>query len=162
MALHSNPLIQEELSNWCEEEAVDEKHALLLLGVPAKTDVSDIEETTQTIKVLGQVRVRDTKVGPSPCSLLVLCESREAIDPARIPLELPVADGEETWKIIISKKCEANSIGFEEKFSSFLAGEGKTMQDVRELFSSGSPMTSTPESIIQAVGELLGKIGKVR
>lgn len=83
------------------------------------------------IKALG--RVRDAKVGPNPCSLLVLWESREVIDHTRIPLEL-VADREQTWKIIISKKCEVNSIELEEDFSIFLSGDGKSLQDVRELF----------------------------
>lgn len=157
MAFHSNPFIQEELSHWCEEAIVNEKHALLLLGVPVNTDVSQIEETVQRVKALGRVRVRDTKVGPSPSSLIVLCECREVIDPTRMPIELQIGDEEETWKIVVSKKCETTGIGFADKFSSFLNGEGKTIKDVQELLSPLSSSAGSPESIIRAVGELLEK-----
>ncbi|XP_067264299.1 paraneoplastic antigen Ma1 homolog [Chanodichthys erythropterus] len=157
MAFHSNPFIQEELSHWCEEAIVNEKHALLLLGVPANTDVSQIEEAVQRVKALGRVCVRDTKVGPSPSSLIVLCECCEVIDPTHMPIELQIGDEEETWKIVVSKKCETTSIGFADKFSSLLNGEGKTIKDVQELLSPLSSSAGSPESIIRAVGELLEK-----
>lgn len=52
---------------------IDQKHAVLLLGVPADVGVALIEETIQTVKALGRVR--------TPGFLLVLCECKEV----RIP-----------------------------------------------------------------------------
>ncbi|KAK2840903.1 hypothetical protein Q7C36_012482 [Tachysurus vachellii] len=121
MAFESNPLLLAELSKWCKEAEIEEAHAILLLGVPATTEVSYIEDTVQTVKALGRVRVRDNKLGPSPDTLLILCECKEVIDPAR----------------------------FSKKFEMFLTAEGKTMTDIQALFSPFHSNAAAPESIIR-------------
>uniref|UniRef100_A0AAR2LNH2 Paraneoplastic antigen Ma-like N-terminal domain-containing protein n=1 Tax=Pygocentrus nattereri TaxID=42514 RepID=A0AAR2LNH2_PYGNA len=47
------------LRNWCRGEGLDIKHVFMLIGVPEDTDVAYIEETMQSIKALGRVRVRE-------------------------------------------------------------------------------------------------------
>lgn len=46
--------LQAELDDCCQKATTDLKHAVLLLGVPADVEVARIEETTETIKVLGR------------------------------------------------------------------------------------------------------------
>ncbi|XP_067266693.1 uncharacterized protein [Chanodichthys erythropterus] len=157
MAVGSSPLLHAELSKWCKEAEIEETHAILLIGVPATTEVAIIEDTVQTVKVLGRVRVRDSKLGPSPGTLLVICECREVIDPARIPAELQRPDGEESWKVVVVP-VDVSASEFSKKLSKFLTDEGKSMTDVQALFSPHS--SSSPESIIRAVGELLEKTTK--
>ncbi|KAL1280956.1 hypothetical protein QQF64_015556 [Cirrhinus molitorella] len=82
MAFASSPLLLAELSKWCKEVEIEEAHAILLIGVPATTEVSCIEDAVQMVKALWRVRVRDLTVGPSPGTLLILCKCREVIDPA--------------------------------------------------------------------------------
>ena len=60
MVFKQYPLLLAELSEWCEEITVAENHALLVIGFLANTEVADIENTVQTIKALGRVRVRDS------------------------------------------------------------------------------------------------------
>uniref|UniRef100_A0AAQ5X7C8 Paraneoplastic antigen Ma-like N-terminal domain-containing protein n=1 Tax=Amphiprion ocellaris TaxID=80972 RepID=A0AAQ5X7C8_AMPOC len=65
-----------QLVNWCRGELVDVKHALLLYGVPESVSITEIEETAETIKVLGKVVVRGKMFHPQQQSLMVLCEPR--------------------------------------------------------------------------------------
>ena len=49
--------LADTLRKWCRGEGLDESRALLTV-VPENTEISVIEETLQTIKCLGRVRVR--------------------------------------------------------------------------------------------------------
>lgn len=131
----------------------------MLVGVPSNTEVSYIEDTVQTVKALGRVRVRDTKLGPSPGTLLILCECKEVIDPNRVPAELLLADGEQSWKVIVAP-VDISTSEFSKKFEMFLTAEGKTMTDIQALFAPPHSSAASPESIIRAVGELLEKTSK--
>lgn len=159
MAFAQDPILLAELSKWCKEKEVEENHGILLIGVPAQTDVMFIEETLQTVKAFGRVRVRDSRSGPSSSTILVLCECREVIDPTRIPPELLPAPGEETWKVVVAS-AEGPVSEFSKKLSMFLSEEGKSMSDLQALFTQSGSTTSSPESIIRAVGELLEKTSK--
>lgn len=156
MAFKSDSLLSVELSNWCKEAVIEESHAIMLMGVPATTDVACIEEAVETIKAVGRVRVRDSKKGQSPDTVLILCECREVIDPTRIPAELLRAEGEETWRVIVAP-VDVPAFGFSEKLAKFLHQEGKSMTDLESLFHSTSSSAGSPESIIRAVGDLLEK-----
>jgi len=59
MAFAQDPMLLGELSKWCKEKDIEEKRGLLIIGVPTQTDVMFIEETVQTLKSFGRVRVRD-------------------------------------------------------------------------------------------------------
>lgn len=156
MAFKSDSLLSVELSNWCKEAVIEESHAIMLMGVPATTDVACIEEAVETIKAVGRVRVRDSKKGQSPDTVLILCECREVIDPTRIPAELLRAEGGETWRVIVAP-VDVPAFGFSEKLAKFLHQEGKSMTDLESLFHSTSSSAGSPESIIRAVGDLLEK-----
>uniref|UniRef100_A0A672FVH9 Paraneoplastic antigen Ma-like N-terminal domain-containing protein n=1 Tax=Salarias fasciatus TaxID=181472 RepID=A0A672FVH9_SALFA len=69
----------DKLKKWCRGEAIDESHALLTV-VPENTEIAVVEETLQTIKCLGRVRVRGRILGDTEKDMLVLCESRESGD----------------------------------------------------------------------------------
>lgn len=47
--------LQTELDEWCQKAIVDQKHAVLLLEVPADLEVTHIEQTVHTVKALGRV-----------------------------------------------------------------------------------------------------------
>ncbi|XP_051991259.1 paraneoplastic antigen Ma2 [Xyrauchen texanus] len=159
MAFAQDSMLLAEFSKWCKEKDIEENHGLLLIGVPAQTDVMFIEETVQTVKSFGRVRVRDSRAGPSSSTILVLCECREVIDPTRIPAELLPAPGEETWKVVVAS-TEVPVSEFSQKLSKFLIEEGKSMSDLQALFTQSGSTTSSPESIIHAVGEQLEKTSK--
>ncbi|KAL0151367.1 hypothetical protein M9458_053361 [Cirrhinus mrigala] len=159
MAFGQDPVLLAELSKWCKDVNIDEKHGILLIGVPAKNDVAFIEETAQAVKAFGRVRVRDSRVGPTPNASLVLSECREVINPSHIPPELVPAPGEETWKVVVASAAVPVS-DFSQKLSKFLSEEGKSMSDLPALFTQPSSNAGSPESIIHAVGELLEKTSK--
>lgn len=151
---------QAELDDWCQQAVIDRKHAVLLLGVPSDIEVARIEETVQTVKVLGRVRVRDCKAGTKPGFVLVLCECKEVIDPSRIPAEVIPEGGRKPWKMIVADSDESPTSGFAAKLSQLLKQEGKSFSDLQAMFTPPNPNAGSPESIIRAVGELLEKTAK--
>ncbi|XP_052387224.1 uncharacterized protein LOC127934090 [Carassius gibelio] len=153
-------VLQAELDNWCQKAIIDQKHAVLLLGVPADVEGPLIEETMQTVKALGRVRVRDCKEGLTPGFLLVLCECKEVVDPSRVPEEVIPERGGAPWKMIVAKSAEGPPAGFAEKLSKLLTQEGKSFTDLQAMFSTPSSNAGSPEAIIRAVGELLEKTSK--
>ncbi|RXN25500.1 Retrovirus-related Pol polyprotein from transposon 297 [Labeo rohita] len=164
MALRNDPSLQAALISWCKEAGIDESHALMLINVPAHTDVAAIEEIMEAVKVLGRVRVRDTREGPTSRFLLVLCESKQAIDPTRLPPEVSPGERKEPWTVIAVQARESvpdpASGGFTERLAKFLMEEGKSLNDVQALLTPRSSTDSSPESIIRAVGEILEKTVK--
>ncbi|RXN17862.1 Retrovirus-related Pol polyprotein from transposon 297 [Labeo rohita] len=156
----ADSFLQAELDSWCQKAIVDQKHAVLLLGVPADLEVAHIEETVQKVKALGRVRVRDYKEGPTPGFLLVLCECKEVVDPSRLPVDVIPEGGGKPWKMVAAKSAESPPAGFAEKLSNLLVQEGKSISDLQAMFSSPSSNAGSPEAIIRAVGELLEKTSK--
>ncbi|XP_037553330.1 paraneoplastic antigen Ma1 homolog, partial [Nematolebias whitei] len=102
MTMDSNIVYAEmgtRLRDWCQGESLDETRAVLAL-VPTGVEVAQIEETLQTVKVLGRVRVRVAQSPPT---------------------------------------------------------EGEQPQAVKTLLDAAGP-TSSVESIIRAVGDVLAKV----
>ncbi|KAL2093139.1 hypothetical protein ACEWY4_010451 [Coilia grayii] len=145
----------EELVHWCEDALIDTDHAVVLIGVPADAEVAFIEETAETIKVFGRVRVRSTKSDTTAASKLVLCECREKIDLSRVPAVVLPKDSEQAWKIEVVRGVDPAPHDFGEKLKKLLHAEGKSLSDVQALFSPFP--VSSPEAVIRAVGELLEK-----
>lgn len=145
-----------ELCSWSADEKIDPQHAILLVGVPADTDVAFIEDTVQTVKVFGRVRARATKEGTVPGTLLVLCECREKICPAQVPSEVLPSSGE-TWEIVVIKDEDPNMNAFSGRLAQFLNREGKSITDLQSLINPLVSNVTSPETIIRAIGELLEK-----
>ncbi|XP_056611090.1 paraneoplastic antigen Ma2 homolog [Triplophysa dalaica] len=122
--------------------------------------VARIEEIIQTVKVLGRVRVRDQKEGIAPGFLSVFCEFKEEVNPSLLPVEHRPEVSAKPWKIIVACSDEARQTGFEGKLADLLVQEGKSLLDLRAMFSSSSSESGTPESIIRAVSDLLEKTSK--
>lgn len=148
MEFKSDALLAAELTEWSKEALIDENHAIMLLGVPSTMEVACIEDTVQTIKAVGKVRVRDTKRGATPDTVMVLCECREIIDSSRIPAELLRADGEDPWRVIVAS-ADVHASDFAEKLKKCLRDEGKSMSDVGSLFHSSGSNVASPESIFR-------------
>ncbi|XP_054862316.1 uncharacterized protein LOC129347852 [Amphiprion ocellaris] len=135
-----------QLMNWCVGEGLDPVKALLLKDVPPDAAVDFIEETLQTIKALGKVRVRGRMYDPQSRSLTVLCECREKVDASAIPPDVLPEESAVSWRIFGLSEQEQ-----EEKPPVPGAGNG---QDVSPL------QASTPEAIIRAVGDILEKTSR--
>ncbi|XP_068451557.1 uncharacterized protein [Clinocottus analis] len=145
-----------DLTNWCRGEGVDVEHALLMYGVPENITVDEIEETAETIKALGKVRVRGKMFHSQHQSLMVLCECREVIDPTKIPPEVMPIIGGNVWNTVhaVADQDAGSTKDFTEKLLTLLQQEGKTMDDIQRVCSPNIPGNSSPESIIRAVGDV--------
>ncbi|XP_054916007.1 paraneoplastic antigen Ma2 homolog [Poeciliopsis prolifica] len=155
-----------ELKGWCRGEGLEEAKALLVV-VPEDVEIAKIEETLETIKCLGRVRVRGRQSHTSLSCHMVLCECRENIPRENAPTEVLEPDSGQRWPIVTLEDESPASNDFAQKVKSLLETEGKTMEDIQSLFSkpaqpqhhSDPPINST-ESILQAVGDLLEKTRK--
>ncbi|KAK7880544.1 hypothetical protein WMY93_032815, partial [Mugilogobius chulae] len=132
-------------------EGLDLTNALLVKDVPPEAEVSFIEETLQTIKGLGRVKVRGRMYDPQSQSLTVLCECREKVNAAAIPLDVVPEGSAVAWRIFGPSE--------QEEAQGQAAGDG---QNVPQPDSSlQSPLqASTPEAIIRAVGDILQMTSK--
>lgn len=150
---------REELRGWCKGEALSEDHALMVV-IPEDLEIAQIEETVQTIKCFGRVRVRGRMFKSNLKSFFVLCESKEKIDPTLVPPEVLPVGGAEPWKIVIASGDDTCSEDFTTKVHTLLQSEGKTAEDIQAMFSSAVSENSSPDAIIRAVGDLLERTGK--
>lgn len=131
---------------WCKGEGIDPAKALLVKDVPEDEDISFIEETLQSIKALGRVKVRGGMYDPQSQSLTVLCECREAVNAKTLPLDVLPQGSNLSWRIF-GPKAEKNEP------QNPAAGESPHPD-----LSQASPLqASTPEAIIRAVGDILQK-----
>ncbi|KAK7915621.1 hypothetical protein WMY93_011382 [Mugilogobius chulae] len=148
----AQPVGMAQLKNWCFGEGLDLANALLVKDVPPEVEVSFIEETLQTIKALGRVKVRGRMYDPHSQSLTVLCECREKVNAAAIPLDAVSEGSAVAWRIFGPSEQEEEAQGQ-------AAGDG---QNVPQPDSSlQSPLqASTPEAIIRAVGDILQMTSK--
>ncbi|XP_007545199.2 paraneoplastic antigen Ma3 homolog, partial [Poecilia formosa] len=148
-----------KLKNWCLGEGINESHALLT-KVPQNTEVAQIEETLQTIKCLGRVRVRGRMFDESTDQILVLCECREKLTNADIPNEVLTLDESTVWPVFIVAESSSADEDFSVKLNTLLQAEGKTAEDVHALLTGSEPVPSPTESLIRAVSDLLDKAAK--
>ncbi|CAL9706650.1 unnamed protein product [Knipowitschia caucasica] len=149
----------DKLKKWCRGEALDESHALLTV-VPENTDVALIEETLQSIKCIGRVRVRGRMLSDTDNNVLVLCECRETVTVEEVPSEVLAPEGLTTWPIITAKDTSEAEEDFNVKLKALLEAEGKTFGDVQALFTEPQQPTSSAEMLIRAVTDLLDKTSK--
>lgn len=90
-----------ELKGWCRGEALDEAHAVMVL-IQEDVDPSAIEETMQTVKCLGRVRVRGRIFNSQLNRYLVLCECKEVVKDEIVPFEVLPIYGGGPWPVIIA------------------------------------------------------------
>lgn len=138
---------------------MDESHALLT-KVPQNTEIAQIEETLQTLKCLGRVRVRGRMLDESTDQILVLCECRERLTNADLPNEVLSSDESTAWPIFIISETSSDEGDFRSKLNALLHAEGKTVDDVQALLAEPEPVPSSTESLIRAVSDLLDKATK--
>lgn len=78
----------------------------------------------------GCVRVRYRKFNIDADSLLVLCETKEKINPHLVPPEVRPAGSGIVWNFVIAEDTSAPE-NFSSKLRNFLTAEGKTLADLQ-------------------------------
>lgn len=136
--------LEAELREWCEGESLAEDHMLLAL-VPKGTEVDQIEQTLETVKILGRVRVRGRMFNRKLDRVMALCECREKIDPTKVPSEVKHLTADTSWPIIIASKRSTSD---------------EDTPNPLQVLIDASASNSSAESIILAVGDVLSKMGK--
>ncbi|CAI5671484.1 unnamed protein product [Oreochromis niloticus] len=154
-----------ELKRWCRGEGLEEAKTLLVL-VPEEVEIAQIEETLETIKCLGRVRVRGRLFHTPLSCLMVLCECKQSIPKDNAPKEVLDQHSGEKWPIVTLNECPAPD-DFAVKLKSLLDTEGRTIEDIKSLFlspappqPSSDPSINSTESVLQAVGDFLEKARK--
>uniref|UniRef100_A0A8C9X403 Paraneoplastic antigen Ma1 homolog n=1 Tax=Sander lucioperca TaxID=283035 RepID=A0A8C9X403_SANLU len=100
------------LWSWCKGEGVDPSHAIVVSDVPDDTEVEEIENALQSIKVLGRVRVRGRLCDPHTQRLVVLCECKEVVSKEALPSEVYSTAGGSPW-ILSGPDDEVTTVVFE-------------------------------------------------
>ena len=141
-----------QLRHWCKGEGINPLHAILVRDVPEDTEISVIEETLQSIKALGRVKVRGRMYDPQRQCLTVLCECREKVDIKAIPLDVLPLGGQIPWRILGPSEEENVPTG---RATAHAAQEQSPEPNAASLLQA-----STPEAIIRAVGDIMQRTSK--
>uniref|UniRef100_A0A8C1LZF6 CCHC-type domain-containing protein n=1 Tax=Cyprinus carpio TaxID=7962 RepID=A0A8C1LZF6_CYPCA len=138
---------------WCRGEMLNEAHALMVI-VPEDVEISQIEDTLQSVKCLGRVRVRGRMYNSKLDSLTVLCECKEVVDFSKVPPDILPTGGLVAWPIVmVTQSPVSPSAPSRTEHSSTAVDDG----NIQELLGAHD---GSAESIIRAVGDLLSKIEK--
>lgn len=148
-----------DLKSWCRGEGLQEDRAVMVLA-PEETETAKIEETMETIKCLGRVRVRGRRFSEKTSKLMVLCECRESVRSDIVPPEVLPIEGQEAWPIVMVGEQEATVEDFNSKLRALLRAEGKTEEDLQAFVTTTPPAAepiSATEALLRVVGDLLDK-----
>uniref|UniRef100_A0A3B3Q7Y6 Paraneoplastic antigen Ma-like N-terminal domain-containing protein n=1 Tax=Paramormyrops kingsleyae TaxID=1676925 RepID=A0A3B3Q7Y6_9TELE len=146
-----------KLKGWCRGEGLSEAHTLMVI-IPDDADISEIEDTLQTVKCLGRVRVRGRTFDVKHSQLMALCECKENLKEANVPKEvLPIGGGEPWPIVVVGETLPDDTDDFGHKLIGFLQKEGKTLEELGTLFSAPDHSTDPTEAILRAVSDLLEK-----
>ena len=146
-----------DLKGWCRGEGLDEAHAVLVL-IQEDLDISAIEETMQTVKCLGRVRVRGRTFNSKQNRYLVLCECKEVVKGEMVPFEVFPINGGGPWPVIIAEEATRASTQFQ--MSGSPQAPGKRVEDLRTLFPEDEAAAKSTEAILRVVSDLLDKTTK--
>lgn len=139
-----------QLQHWCKGEGINPLHALLVKDVPEDTEIDFVEETLQSMKALGRVKVRGRMYEYRKCQgLTVLCECKEKVNTKAIPLDVLPEGSDSPWRIF-GPSGEEN-----------VSTDGGAAQEPQPVPGSVFPLqASTPEAIIRAVGDIMQRTSK--
>lgn len=127
-------------------------HAILVKDVPEDTAIDFLEETLQSVKALGRVKVRGRMYDPQCQALTVLFECRENVNTKAIPLDVLPEGSDTPWRIFGPSEDENGSIDEQ------LRDAAPELQTVTN--TAFSLQASTPEAIIRAVGDIMQRTSK--
>lgn len=88
------------------------------------------------------------------------------VNDSNVPEEVPAPEGMRAWPIFIVAESSIAEEDFSTKLSALLQAEGKwmdgwmEMDDMQALLTGPQPVSSSTESILRAVGDLLDKTAK--
>uniref|UniRef100_A0AAR2K1B1 Paraneoplastic antigen Ma1 homolog n=1 Tax=Pygocentrus nattereri TaxID=42514 RepID=A0AAR2K1B1_PYGNA len=135
-----------QLHHWCKGEGISPDNALLVKDVPDDTEVSFIEETLESVKALGRVRVRGRMYDPQLESLTVLCECREKVNVKTLPPDVLPSNTDRPWRLVGASAEQTTE---------------RNKPDENPVLSQAElAQTCAPDAIIRAVGELMEKQGR--
>ncbi|XP_048104195.1 paraneoplastic antigen Ma2 homolog [Alosa alosa] len=146
-----------ELKGWCCGEALDEAHAVMVL-LQEDVDTSAIEETMQTVKCLGRVRVRGRNFNMRLNRYLALCECKEAVRAENVPFDVFPIEGGGPWQVITVD--EATRASTQVQMSGTQQAPGKRVEGHRPLSPGDEAAAKSTEAILRAVSDLLSKTTK--
>lgn len=82
------------------------------------------------------------------------------VTPSNVPQEVPALEGLTAWPIFIPAENLDAEEDFNSKLSALLQAEEKPVEDVQALLAGPQPVSSSIESILCAVGNLLDETAK--
>lgn len=153
--MESQAELVSELQGCCRGESLDEAHAVLLL-MQEDVNTNAIEETMQTVKCLGRVRVRGRTLSVRRNWYLVLCECKEAVKRDMVPFQVFPVDGGGPWSVVVADK-DFRARAQSQRVSGLQQAEGRPIDDLSTLFLADEAAAKSTEAILRAVSELLDK-----
>lgn len=125
------------LVNWCKGEGLDLKHTLVVCHVLADVSDDTLEETLNSIKCLGRVKVKGKMFDPKTNGLMVLCACSEVVNIKAIPMDVVPSTGGEPWTLSVPSTEE------EESATPITVPQSK------------QPTLTTEQQLLKSIGDIL-------
>lgn len=151
----------EQIFKWCDDKGIDVKKCIVLNEVSFDVTDETIYKVLDDAKIFGRSKVRGRCQTHSGLTQAVLVETTNDMTKADIPEQLVAGDQSELWVVSVhdtqSTHVPVDKGSFQSKLASFLASEGKTLNDVTGLLSP----TPAPPTVSDLNTELVNAISSL-
>ena len=154
-----------KILTWCNDKSLDVKHAFVLSAVDVGVSDEDIYKVLDSVKVLGRTKIKGRCLGSTNNTQLILVEATHDLTQIQPPEQVDLLDLQlGPWPIHVvetqSVPASTEEEDFQTKLIAFLANEGKTLDEVKGLFTPTTPMANALDlnaQLVNAISSLVQK-----
>lgn len=138
------------------------KHAFVLSEVSVEISNEESYSVLDAAKELGHTKVKGRGLDATGRSQFLLVETTNNLTQIKVLEQVGLQDELGPWPVHIVKALPASTEGqdFQSKLMAFLMLEGKTLEEVNDLFTSTTPMPNAPDlktKLVNAISSLVEK-----
>lgn len=154
----------EQIIKWCDDKSIDVKNSIVLSGVSLDVTDENIYKVLDEAKMFGRTKIRGRCLTRTNDNQYVLVETTDDMTKTDLPEQLVAGDLSELWVVSVpdfqTSHVPSDRRGFQSKLVSFLASEGKTLDDVTGLLKTTPASPAVPDlntELVNAISLLVEK-----